>query len=118
MTENLDWFSHKDEDEQQDGSSTLSEQLVRLELPPELALALQHYSQQSGQTQTEVISALLQSASRLTSVSTPAGTSGQFNNVETSTAEQQKWQSIETRLTQLEALIPRLEILEGKSRAF
>lgn len=109
MTENLDWFSHKDEDKQQDGSSTLPEQLVMLELPPELATALQHYSQQLGQTQAEAISALLQSASGLASVSTP---------VSTSTAEQQKWQSIETRLTQLEALIPRLEILEGKSSAF
>jgi ABC-type Fe3+-hydroxamate transport system substrate-binding protein len=84
MTENLDWFSQVDGVKEHGAESTPSlEQILTLQLPPDLALALQERCRQLGQTQTEVILALLRSAMQLTSAS-----SSQSVNPSESTANQ------------------------------
>lgn len=118
MTENSDWFSQVDEAEEHLAESTpTSEQILTLQLPPDLALALQRRCQQLGQTQAEVILALLRSAMQLPSA--PAWqTVDQSELAANQLATQQEVHSLKARLSQLEELIPRLEALEGKWVAF
>jgi hypothetical protein len=82
---------------------------ITLQLPSVLAMALQERSRQSGQSQAEVILHLLQTACGLTAT------------VAEPSAEQvtrQELQALIERLRQLETLLPRLEIIEGKLIAF
>lgn len=84
---------------------------VTVQLPLDLANILQQRSGQVGQTPAEVIVSLLRLAVGLASVPVPLN-STTLDPERLST--QQELQSLKTRLHQLEALIPRLERLEGK----
>lgn len=106
MNENPDWLVQAGAEKGHEGASPV----VTLQLPPDLVVALQQRIQQSGQSQAEVILALLRSACKLAATTdleavAPAPVTPDL-------------QSLRARLTQLETLIPRLEVLEGKLIAF
>ncbi len=89
--------------------------VVTLNLPSDLALAIEEQRQQSGQPTIEVIVNLLRSALKLPD--TPRG-SAQTACEMAKTSTPEGLEAILERLAQVEALIPRLETLEGKSIAF
>jgi hypothetical protein len=90
-------------------SSSDSAQLVTLNLPANLARLIQTRSQQLGQSDAEVILTLLQSA---------LCTANPDNAEQTTAPDATTLKSLQTRLTALEAMIPRLVQLEGKWMAF
>lgn len=109
MNENPDWLVQAGRAEEGHEGGLL----VTLQLPPDVAMALQQRIQQSGQPQTEVIVSLLRSACGLAATVSA-------DRLEVVEAEQiaLELQALRARLTDLEALIPRLESLEGKLIAF
>lgn len=112
MTENSDRFSDASETEEHYRESALQELIVRLELPSDLAEKIQQCSQQSGETQVEVILAILKS----TFAEAVPEQSGVADAVPPQI--QQEFRALKARLSQLEALMPRLDALEGKSMVF
>jgi DNA repair exonuclease SbcCD ATPase subunit len=82
---------------------------IMLELPPDLAQLLQQYSQRSGQPPAAVILAILKSALGRSATALDSGKPD---------AALTTLHALEDRLAQLEALMPRLEVLEGKLLAF
>lgn len=90
-------------------SSSQSEQIITLKLPADLTQLLQQRSQQSGKSQTEVILAILQSG-------LCSADANQFSELLQPASEPSREivEAMQTRLTALEALIPRLVQLEGK----
>lgn len=115
MTENSEPFAPTDRDgiPQRKLTSEVSEQSVTLQIPLDLMTFLQQRSQQLGQTPTEVILALLRAAAGLATKAT-----AEHAATQSPLAAPQALQTLEARLAQLEALIPRLEVLEGKWNAF
>ncbi|MBF2048257.1 MAG: hypothetical protein EDM05_66815 [Leptolyngbya sp. IPPAS B-1204] len=113
MTEDSDWSPIDKE-----SISSVPEHIVVLQLPADIAMALQQRCQQLGQTKAEVILTLLQSAISLFPTADQQ-TGNQSNTSQASQlATQQDVQLLKARLSQLEEMIPRLEALEGKSIAF
>lgn len=111
MAENADQFSEANKTDECDGESTAQELVIALKLPADLKEKLQHYSQRSGKTQVEIILAVLKSAFAGIAPEAPSADA-------VSLQMQQELRSLKVRLSELEALMPRLEKLEGKWMAF
>lgn len=106
----------------EDGPAALRPTTVTLHLPADLTEMVQQHSQQVGQSPTEAILTLLRSALQLPlagSGDSPAPSSPTYPTDPAAPAVSPAiLRAIQSRLTQLEALLPRLEKLEGKSIAF
>jgi hypothetical protein len=104
MTENSDPFPEESHD---------LPEAVLLKLPPELARTLHQHSSQVGQSLANTILAILRSALEL------SASASEDNPLQPSPLQpSQPVRSIEERLNHLEAMLPRLETLEGKWMAF
>lgn len=103
MTENSDRFL-------EEPYNSDPPEAVLLELSPELSSLLHQRSLQLRQSPVEVILSVLRSA-----LESPLVASNQFDLL---SPESTTVRSIQDRLNQLEALLPRLEVLEGKWMAF
>ena len=84
-------------------------ELPLIELPLAIAAAIAQRMQQSGQTQAQVILEALQLALSPTQPDPEPDLDG---------VEQTELRSLKQRLADLEALVPRMVALEGKSIAF
>jgi hypothetical protein len=95
--------------ERQEGALTV-------ELPPDIAAVIHQRSGQSGQAQTQVIVEILRMA---LSQEQPEGslTAADFS-ADLPKNLPEELQQLQLRLTQLESLIPKLAVLEGKLTAF
>jgi hypothetical protein len=102
------------------------EEVVTVELPVDVLAALDQQRCQSGQTQTQVILDVLRSALGLSPAPTDSAHASQSaipasNSDATALQSAQLMAEIEdlkTRLSQLETVMQRVEVLEGKSIAF
>ena len=98
-------------------SAHLPQQTVTLQLPQELMQAIDQRMQQSGQTQMQIILEVLQGGLAQAPYTPLEASDSSLQTVEASqTAEE--FEQLKQRVAILEALLPRMEVLEGKSIAF